>query len=84
MHGCLESRFSSDPHESSDAIILPPFGWMLRGSQVQDNEFYKPSSSFFVRGHTCPAGSCDCEHMVLTDEGESFRIQILIYMTKKA
>ena len=49
-HRCLERRFSSDPHESPDAI-LTPFGWMLHGSQLQDNEFFKPSPSFFVQGH---------------------------------
>ena len=70
-HRCLESRSSSDPFESPDAI-LTPFGWMLRGSQLQDNKFYKPSSSFFVRGHVWPTDTCAFEDIVLTDEGESF------------
>ena len=68
-HRCLESCFSSDPRESLDAM-LTPFSWMLYGSQLQDNEFYKPSSSFFVRGHVWPTNICDFEDMVLTEEGE--------------
>ena len=72
-HRCLESRCSSDPNESPDAI-LTPFNWMLRGSRLQDNEFYKQSSSFLVRGHVWPTNTCDLENMVLTDEGESFRM----------
>ena len=69
-HRCLEIRFSSDPQDSLDAILIL-FGWMLHGSQLQDNEFYKPSSSFFVRDHMWPTDTCDLEDIVLTNEGES-------------
>ena len=71
-HRCLESHFSSDSHKSP-GTLLTPFGWMLRGSQLQDND-YKPSSGFFVRGHVWPTDTCDLEDMVLTEEGESFRM----------
>ena len=72
-HRCLKSRFSSDPHESPDAI-LTLFGWMLGGSQMQDNEFFKLSSSFFVRGHVWPTNTCNLEDIILTDERESFQM----------
>ena len=35
---------------------------------------YKPSSSFFVRGHVWSTDTCDLEDMILTDEGESFQM----------
>ena len=54
--------------------MLTPYGCMLRGSQLQDKEFHKPSSSFFVRGLVWPTDTCDLEDIVLMDEEEWFQM----------
>ena len=71
MHRCLESRFSSDPCQSPDAIRTP-LGWLLRGRHLENKQVSTITSSFLIRGFRWSSDVEDLQNLIVTDEGEMF------------
>ena len=68
----MDSRFSSNPEDSPDAIKTP-LGWMLRGPQLQkdgDSDIY----NFLLTGLHLSQQIQNMENSYITDEGEVFPV----------
>ena len=70
-HRCVESRFSSEPAKSPDAIRTP-LGWLLRGKYLQNGPTSSGVSNFLVRGLNWSSDVEDLRNLIVIDEGEMF------------